>query len=55
MSRYGYFFFLSFIVSFKMANIKACAYAKERNPTVRGKLMLQEREEIVAEAKTLRY
>lgn len=54
MSRYGYFLFLSF-VSFKMANIKACACAKERNPTVREKLMLQEREEIVAEAKTLRY
>lgn len=44
-----------FIVSFKIANIKACAYAKESNPVVRMKLMLQEREGIIAEAKTLRY
>lgn len=50
-----FFLFLCFIVSFKMANIKACADAKERNPTVSKKLMLQEREEIIAEAKTLRY
>lgn len=55
MSRDCFFLFLCFIVSFKMANIKACADAKERNPTVRKKLMLQEREEIIAEAKTLRY
>lgn len=44
-----------FIVSFKIANIKACAYAKESNPVARMKLMLQEREGIIAEAKTLRY
>lgn len=46
--------FHCFIVSFKIANIKACAYAKESNPVVRMKLMLQEREGIIAEAKTLR-
>lgn len=49
------FLFLCFIVSFKIANIKARAYAKESNPVVRKKLMLQEREGIIAEAKTLRY
>lgn len=38
------FLFLCFIVSLKMANIKARAYAKESNPIVRRKLMLQERE-----------
>lgn len=46
--------FHCFIVSFKIANIKACAYAKESNPVVRMKLMLQERKGIIAEAKTLR-
>lgn len=55
MSRDCYFLFLCFIVSFKMANIKACGNAKDRNPTVRKKLMLQEREEIIEEAETLRY
>lgn len=43
MSRDCYSLFLCFIVSFKMANIKTCAYAKERTRTVREKLMLRER------------
>lgn len=46
--------FHCFIVSFKIANTKACAYTKESNPVVRMKLILQEREGIIAEAKTLR-
>ena len=46
--------FHCFIVSFKIANTKAFAYTKNSNPVVRMKLILQEREGIIAEAKTLK-